>query len=173
MSTYIVDINDILSYYKVTDSYLSSLYQLFIMVTYCPHKGCGAEVYYTGVKPSVCPKCRQSFAAAFAHTYISESNEAEAPKPTHSIKKKTSLFKRNRPSRFADEPATASTFMNPPPDMVSEVVTPEEEQDDESATSEEIALRAEEIKASINKDDIQVIMSEEGPTKFRWFGPKI
>ena len=136
-------------------------------------------VDYSGVKPKTCPKCNQPFSAAFTVpvTAIPDSAPKESRAKSVAPKKKSRIL---AGAKFMgkEEPATPSksTFMNPqdiPQDQDSD--TPEDQwnddTEDEEVAPDEVATYAEELKASLNEEDIQVQFADQ-PVRFQWHGPK-
>ncbi len=43
---------------------------------YCPQSACGSKITYEAVKPTVCPRCKKSFASAFAPKGVAKPKPA-------------------------------------------------------------------------------------------------
>lgn len=133
---------------------------------FCAAQGCGAMIDYTGSKPKTCSKCNQSFSSVFANITAPVATPTKqqlvAPKP-----RSTKLLPKSRPSRFDSLPSVASSIMNPPEDL--EAIPPgseDLEEDGGPVSQDQVAAYAEELRASINEDDIRVDLGD-GPIRYR------
>ena len=136
---------------------------------------------YSGVKPTICPKCGVPFSSVFAKQAVVD--EVEEVKPARKTVTKAKPRKRNAilaaavHSHANDPEPPPTTFMNPQDIAAADldkVEVPDESEDDteENASPDEVTAYAEELKASLDEADVRV-QFEDQPVKFHWYGPKI
>lgn len=136
--------------------------------TYCPSSYCAAEITYSGAKPTVCPRCKQPFAAAFQSLETTPQVTARkvapslAPRPAPKPKRK-------RPGTLAArlEEEGEPIPMSPLGDVRASMAAPQVEDDGTEGPEDEdydggeadpdaITATASQILATLDERDIIV-----------------
>ncbi len=151
---------------------------------YCNHTGCGVKIAYEAAKPTSCPKCKRSFAAAFAPVHATLAPLVATPTNdpafddapvTSSSPTRTAIIRRQQvKSKLAKRRQYYDEEGNPI-DMTEAFVDPSQVvgSGEDAYDPREVKRLAQELAASISPDDLVVVSRPEGAVRFQdWCATK-